>query len=90
MNVREIMKYKPAQHIGDSLIENGFDGLYDPNSKCCCDFKNFLSCEEGSNFLQCKPGYKRYYNSGDNYLIVEKKNLDKIIKPVITCGSGKW
>ena len=73
MNVNEIMKAKPSQHLKYFLIENGFDGLYDPDGECCCDLKNFLSCKEGSSFLRCKPGHKKYYNSGDNYLIVEEK-----------------
>lgn len=48
MNCRDIVeKY---------LIENGFDGLYNPEGECACENNDLAPCDDIIAF--CEPGYK--------------------------------
>ena len=54
------------------LIDNGFDGLVEPDRECACDIKDLAPCE--NNCIYCEPGYKIPDKTGEfDYLITTKK-----------------
>ena len=63
--------------VREYLYENGFDGLCDPNSKCCCDYECLLSCKDEHIFYQCKPGYKVKDKDGGFRIVGSLRKVDK-------------
>ena len=55
MDVREIIK--------KYLIDNGFDGLFDPD-ECACEIADLMPCGEYCG--SCEPGYKGPCDCGDH------------------------
>jgi len=54
-NVREIIKLH--------LIQNGFDGLYNPEEPCDCLVLNLAPCGEPD--VDCMPGYRTDFKAKD-------------------------
>lgn len=42
--------------VKQSLIDGGYDGLYNEYGECGCDIDDLRPCD--GDFAGCKPGYK--------------------------------
>lgn len=42
------------------LIENGLDGLFNPNDECCCDLPILCDRWEAAFDIACTAGYKHF------------------------------
>lgn len=47
---------KVIEIITKYLIENNFDGLYDPSGECACEIDDLQPC--GEDISYCRAGYK--------------------------------
>lgn len=56
MNLKEIVQ--------KFLNDNGFDGLYNPEKKCFCEYEDLMWCQESNPF--CLPGFKRSPNMNED------------------------
>ena len=51
MNVKQIVK--------EYLKTNGYDGLFNENGECCCNFEEIEGCPFCDDIpCDCRPGYK--------------------------------
>ena len=48
---------KVIEIVKAHLVQNGFDGLYQPDAECACEISDLQPC--GDEFGSCKAGYKR-------------------------------
>ena len=63
--------------IARYLKEHGFDGLYDPSTRCSCELSELMPCQD-SCAISCLAGHKTEGCSADcgdgcDYHIGEKK-----------------
>lgn len=45
-----------SQIVADALKAQGYDGLFNPDSGCACEFDDFMPCAEPSP--ECEAGYR--------------------------------
>ena len=43
--------------IAKWLADNEYDGLYNADSECGCNLKDFMPCDGDDGIIDCQPGY---------------------------------
>lgn len=64
--------------VAEHLKTNGFDGLVNGDAPCGCELGDLVPC--GSDFGQCKPGYKHMDprpEAAGNWAILSTKEAPK-------------
>lgn len=54
--------------VKQSLIDGGYDGLYNEYGECGCDIDYLRPCD--GDFAGCKPGYKGKSRSGEYDFVI--------------------